>query len=119
MDKEFDFNRVGKKMPYKIPGSFLEEFPDKCIKRTKEEKKGRKVGMDLWKISFAAASVVIILFTGLLLNKGKEIPVINFNDTLKSSSISEKTEVERIIRELSDDELILLSSMLDSDIFNE
>lgn len=119
MDKEFDFNKVGKKMPYKVPGSFLEDFSDNFILKSKEGKRGRKGRMNVWRISLAAASVIIILFTGLLLNKGKDMPVINFNDTIKSSSISEKTEVEKIIQELTDDELILLSTMMNSDIFNE
>jgi len=120
MNKEFDFNKVGKRLPYKIPGSFMDEFASNCINMTKEETKGRSFRMHLWKISFAAASVVLIMITGLLfLNKGKELPVINFNDSIKNTTISENTEVERIIRELSDDELILLSTMLDSDMFNE
>ncbi|MFA5850912.1 MAG: hypothetical protein WC833_13660 [Bacteroidales bacterium] len=119
MNKEFDFYKVGKKLPYKIPGSFLDEFTGNCINMTKEEKNGRSFRMHLWKISFAAASVVLILITGLFLNKGKDMPVINFNDSIKTTTISENNEVERIIRELSDDELILLSTMLDSDMFNE
>jgi len=118
MNKEFDFDKVGKRLPYKIPGSFLDEFTGNCINMTKE-KKGRSFRVHLWKISFAAASVVLILITGLLLNKGKEVPIINFNDSIKNVTISENTEVEKIIRELSDDELILLSTMLDSDMFNE
>ncbi len=119
MNKEFDFDKVGKRLPYKIPGSFLDEFTGNCINMTKKEKKGRSFRVHLWKISFAAASVVLILITGLLLNKGKEVPIINFNDSIKNVTISENTEVEKIIRELSDDELILLSTMLDSDMFNE
>ncbi|OFY44317.1 MAG: hypothetical protein A2X18_01545 [Bacteroidetes bacterium GWF2_40_14] len=119
MNKEFDFNKVGKKMPYKIPGTFLEGFSVNSVSKIKKEKRGRHIRMHLWKISFAAASVVLILITGIFLKKGSEAPVINFNDTIKNATISESTEVERIIRELSDDELTLISLMLDSDMFNE
>lgn len=119
MNKEFDFYKVGKRLPYKIPESFLDEFTGDCINMAKEAKNGRSSRVHLWKISFAAASVVLILITSLFLNKEKEVPVINFNDSIKNTTIYENNEVDRIIRELSDDELIFLSTMLDSDMFNE
>ena len=39
MDKEFDFNEIGKRMPYRVPETFFEDVQANVLKRAGEEKK--------------------------------------------------------------------------------
>jgi len=123
MKENLDFNKVGKKLPYKIPDSFLDGFTYGSVRKSDNEKRKYAGKIKFWKISFAAASVVLLLFTGIHFIKESEVPEINISDTntVTTQGVINKNgaEIEAIIRELSDEELMILSSTIESDMFNE
>lgn len=122
MKEEFDFNGIGKKLPYRIPDSYLDGFSGEIVREKSLEKRKRAGRSIFWKVSVAAASVVVLLLTGMLLDKEQEMPALNVNDTIRTGTVSENTgntDMEKIIKGLSDEELVALSSMLESEMFNE
>ena len=44
MDKDFDFDNIGKRTPYRTPDNFFEETQRKILERTVDEQ--RKIGRD-------------------------------------------------------------------------
>ena len=43
MTKDFDFDEIGKRMPYRTPEGFFENVQAKILKRADEEKKRRRL----------------------------------------------------------------------------
>ena len=43
MNKEFDFNEVGKRMPFRTPDGFFERMQAETLKRVAEEKRKKKL----------------------------------------------------------------------------
>ena len=123
MKEDFDLDKVGKKTPYKIPDSFLDEFTYVGIKKSDKERRKSSATIKFWKISFAAASVVFLLFSGIHLLKESGAQKINMNDTNIVNSqkdvIIKQLDVETVISTLSDEELKILSSMIEPDMFNQ
>jgi len=67
MKEEFDFEKVGKRMPYRVPDGFFDEMESRVMSRiqqeTKEEtrpSKGRTLRMSF--SAFAAAAAAVALF---------------------------------------------------------
>jgi len=121
--KDFDLTKVGKKMPYKIPDSFLDEFTYGSVRKSDKERKKISAKIKFWQISFAAASVALVLFTSMHFIMQSGIQKINVSDTnnvLIEKVINTKpADVETAIKDLSDEELKILTSMIESDIFNQ
>ena len=70
MDKNFDFNHVGKRMPYSTPDDFfakmqsniLDAVQDMPQKNTKIKTNRRTVRKWLWPVSLSAAAAVVAMF---------------------------------------------------------
>ena len=70
MDKNFDFNQVGKRMPYSTPDDFfakmqsniLDAVQDMPQKNTKIKTNRRTVRKWLWPVSLSAAAAVVAMF---------------------------------------------------------
>jgi|GEM_PF-6090984 hypothetical protein len=98
---KFDFDTVGKRLPYDVPEGYIHNF---SVKRAES---GRGV---LRRASlFVAASLFLVVISGLfIVYRDKKIP-----------SSFESYEIESMIKELSDDELVTLSMILDDNLFND
>lgn len=95
MKKEFNFNSVGKKMPYSDENTFLESFSSSIIRKKRTEKKN----ILLLKIAGIAASLILI-FT---------IPYLSYNDTKSDLTIDE------LIASMSNEDLSILISISEDD----
>lgn len=70
MDKNFNFNQVGKRMPYSTPDDFfakmqsniLAAVQDSTTKNTDSKAKKRHVRKWLWPVSLSAAAAVAAMF---------------------------------------------------------
>lgn len=114
MNKNFDFDQVGKKTPYITPECFFEETQKEIVKRAYDMKRKKRMMMILFTgIAMAA------FFTGLLF-----IPSFYENPT-KSGMPKELFTVDgsgndlsdKWIKELSDEELEELVNFSNNDIF--
>ena len=43
MEKEFDFNSIGKRTPFRTPEGFFERMQDETMRRVAEEKRKKKI----------------------------------------------------------------------------
>ena len=66
MEKDFDFNRIGKRMPYKTPEGFLDEMEANIWKEVQgglpETHKRKTFRMRIFAASLAVAASIALLF---------------------------------------------------------
>ena len=48
MEKEFDFNAIGKRTPFRTPEGFFERMQTETLKRVEEEKRIRRIVRFKW-----------------------------------------------------------------------
>ena len=107
MDKEFDFNEIGKRMPYRVPETFFEDVQANVLKRAGEEKKRLRIRRLWWggSIALAVAAMLCgaVFFIGML-----EWVAQNTTDA-----------VELYLNDLTDDELQEWIEFSENDIYYE
>ena len=112
MKKDFDFDDIGKRTPYRTPDGFFEDVQRKVMERT-GVKQQRKSHM---KLIISTVVAIAAVLTGILF-----VPSLRQMDEVKSSSskvLANGTEsVDKWIKELSDEELEELVSFSENDIF--
>ena len=116
MKKEFDFDDIGKKTPYRVPEGFFDEMQRNVRKHTYGSK---PAGHRLW-ITVSAGIAVAAVLIGFLF-----MPFhFRQNDPGRTDLQRPDTEnytaaisVDKWIREMSDEELEELVSFSESDIF--
>jgi hypothetical protein len=62
MNEEFDFKKVGKRMPYSVPDGFFDQLENRVMSEIQQEtkpKKGRIVKMTFGALTAAAAAVAL------------------------------------------------------------
>lgn len=114
MKKDFDFDDIGKRTPYRTPDGFFEDVQRKVMERA-GVKQQRKSHM---KLIVSTVIALAAMLTGLLF-----VPSLHQTDETKSSSNvlaadrSNGTDADKWIKELSDEELEELVSFSENDIF--
>lgn len=116
MKKEFDFDDIGKRTPYRTPDGFFEDMQRKVMERA-GVKQQRKSPM---KLVISTVVAIAAMLTGLLF-----VPSFYRADDVKPSSsnvlAAERNnatdQVDKWIKELSDEELEELVSFSENDIF--
>ena len=63
MEKEFNFESVGKRTPFRTPEGFFERMQTETLKRVAEEKRRKKLYRLKWGVSAALADEV---FKGII-----------------------------------------------------
>mgnify|MGYP004506808499 CR=1 FL=1 len=123
MNKDFDFDKVGKRMPYTIPDGFFDKLEDdiwKDVKNNNQEKhnsttvtvetqrvgrKSTKLHLLMRSVITAAASIALLLVISMNFSKSNET---SFNDV--AQAFSQLT---------SDDQTYLLNIYQDDVFINE
>lgn len=115
MKKEFDFDQVGKKLPYKAPDSYIENLsPHALINRPKKRFKSPKR-----LLIYAAAFVVILVVSSLMfVNSGNNKAIENFDQELDAIASFNTVQFENFIKNLTDEELATIAVILDSELFD-
>ena len=115
MKKDFDFDDIGKRTPYRTPEGFFEDVQRKVMERAglKQQRKSHT------KLIISTVVAIAAVLTGILF-----VPSLRqINDVKSPSSIlavdrSNGTDVvDKWIKELSDEELEELVSFSENDIF--
>ena len=112
MKKDFDFDDIGKRTPYRTPDGFFEDMQQRVMERA-GVKQRRKSHLKL--IVSAVVTMAAILAGFLFVPSLRQI-----NDVKSPSSkvLANGTEpVDKWIKELSDEELEELVSFSENDIF--
>lgn len=115
MDKNFDFNQVGKRMPYSTPDDFfakmqsdiLDAVQDMPQKNTEIKTNRRTVRKWLWPVSLSAAAAVVAMF------------VINIHFLApKPSAVSDDIQdVEQAFAHLSEGDQAFILDVYQDDVF--
>ncbi|MFD2512477.1 hypothetical protein ACFSRY_01250 [Pontibacter locisalis] len=73
MEKEFDFKKVGKRMPYKVPSDFFGNITEETLAEA-ERRSGnnKRHSSSMWWIVSVAASVILLIAVGYFVYTGKK-----------------------------------------------
>lgn len=113
--KEFDFDDIGKKTPYRTPDNFFEDMQQKVMERTCGKRRPKHRLRMLFASAVAAAAVLAaILFVPPFFEEGD--PATGTSNMLAIETGSNDS-ADKWIDELSDEELEELISFSDNDIF--
>ena len=117
MDKDFDFDNIGKRTPYRTPDNFFEETQRKILERTVgEQRKKRRLKRIIPTVIAVAAVLAGILFTPSL--RYMNTDTTSASNILAVDKNNVTTDpVDKWIKELSDEELEELVSFSENDIF--
>ena len=114
MDKDFDFDNIGKRTPYRTPENFFEEAQHKILERTVGEQ--RRLKMIIPAVIAVAAVLAGILFTPSLRYMNTDVPATSNRLAIENNNVA-ADPVDKWIKELSDEELEELVSFSENDIF--
>ena len=115
MDKNFDFNQVGKRMPYSTPDDFfakmqsniLDAVQDMPQKNMKIKTNRRTVRKWLWPVSLSAAAAVVAMF---VIN-------IHFLAPNTPTASSDIQDVEQAFAQLSECDQAYIVDVYQDDVF--
>lgn len=115
MDKNFDFNQVGKRMPFSTPDDFfakmqsniLDAVQDMPQKNTKIKTNRRTVRKWLWPVSLSAAAAVVAMF---VIN-------IHFLAPNTPTASSDIQDVEQAFAQLSECDQAYIVDVYQDDVF--
>lgn len=114
MKKDFDFEQVGKRLPYKAPDSYVENFKPNFLRHTPH--RNNKMAIRLF--VYAAASVALLIISSLIvLNPGKRQNFLTSQQETEPFANINSADFNDIIKSFTDEELTTLSVILDSDMF--
>lgn len=116
MKKEFDFDDIGKKTPYRVPEGFFEEMQRNVQKRTYDTK---SAGHRLWitvstGVAMAAVSVGFLFIPSHFWKGERGASDLQVLDTKNCTAVA---PADKWIREMSDEELEELVSFSENDMF--
>jgi len=122
MNKDFDFGKVEKKLPYNAPASFFENAFENTLKLAKEKqynKDEKSISSKIVKLSISIAAAIILL-AGLFMfymnsnsdnhiNNNYNYMASNINDTMSimpnEHQFVDSVDINDVIKNLSDEDL--------------
>ena len=108
MDKKFDFNKVGKKMPYTMPDRFIDDMEEEVMARVNvmNSKKHRRKTVALrW--AMYAASVAACLILTITAFMSKEFSAEEWNEKEQCAFDRLSADDQDYILEVYDDDIFL------------
>ena len=118
MNKDFDFNEIGKRTPFRTPEGFFERMQAETLKRAAEEKRKTKLYRFKWGVSLALATAAMLC--GFLF-----LPSTQPSTTHQPSSANWVAQtygsdaMDLYVQELTDEELEAWIEFSENDIFYE
>lgn len=143
MNSEFDFDKIGKQTPYKVPEGFFDDITNRTLEKAKERERKSKIRRIYAAFSVAASFLVVVSLAVLLnnrqANQQPEIVVVTEPVENKTpaidSMVSNKTEavktekeveeplaekpetIDNLLAEMTDEELGQLADNLNDELF--
>ena len=128
--KEFDFDKIGKRLPYDRPNDFLDNFAERSLSDYNRRERGKSLRRTFYKVSAIAASVIILITVTLQMKNRAEFKGYISNDTIKLDNIDQTTasnsptstqiksddNLGSIIKEMSDEELAVVATMFGEEL---
>ncbi len=128
MDKEFDFDGMGKVMPYRVPPTFFASSEENILARIRAEerapKKSRLIRFVIPALAVAAMLMVVLSISVFRQADSPEetaVPGIFASASLQLEMLAidpdTPDEMDIVIQNLSDDELAELVAQVNGDVF--
>ena len=108
MDKKFDFNQIGKRMPYSTPNNFFDRLEKEVKASLPNESKQRRNRIIVMSILSAAASLLLLFGIGTKIDKN--------NDEANNEKYN-MLAVEKAFDNLNDNDQAALLSIYQDDVF--
>ncbi len=127
MTKEFDWEEMGKTMPYRVPPTFFAGSEEKIMAKIQAEQQPKKARLMRFMMpALAVAATLAIVLTISLLRQGSVSETISGPGIFASASLQMEmlsmdpdtpSEMDAIIESLSDDDLAELVAQVNGDVF--
>ena len=119
MEKEFDFNSIGKRTPFRTPDGFFKQMQAETMKRVAEEKRRKKLYRLKWGMSVALAIAAMVC--GFVFFPSTPTEVVNPVNTSEwmAQMTDDTDEMDLYLQDLSDEELEEWVEFSENDIFYE
>ncbi|MFW5823036.1 MAG: hypothetical protein ACOC13_02525 [Tangfeifania sp.] len=98
MRNEKEFKEIGKKVPYQVPKDFFDTITEKTLEKAKLRNRNRKIKHLLIWTSAAASVIVILLFSGLVIN---QLPKVQKLETVVQGNKNNKELRREIMEDLA------------------
>ena len=119
MKKDFDFDEIGKRTPYRTPEGFFENVQTKIVKRAGEEKKRRRILNIRMGISVALAVAAMICGVVFFSKAPKELPEHGMDAVWVAFGEMGSDAMDVYVRNLTDEELKEWVEFSENDIYYE
>ena len=119
MEKEFDFNAIGKRTPFRTPEGFFERMQAETLRRVEEEKRRKKLYRLKWGVS--AALAIAAMVCGFIFFPATPSDVVEPSGGNEwVAQLSDDTDdMDLYLQHLSDEELEQWMEFSENDIFYE
>ncbi len=118
MEKDFNFEDIGKQTPYRTPEGFFDKMQERIMEQTlkKKDKKPFRLKLVLTTVLGAAALLAGVLFLASPPSDTNELPSNSFIvSTYLNTSYSEA--MDQYVEDMSDEELAEWIEFSENDIF--
>ena len=119
MGKEFDFDSMGKRTPYRVPEGFFERMQTETMERVAEEKRKKKIYRLKWGISMALAVAAMVCGFIFFPSAPTEVAVPDHTTEWLAQVNDDTDEMDLYLQGLSDEELEAWVEFSENDIFYE
>ena len=90
MNSEFDFDKIGKQTPYKVPAGFFDEITTRTLEKAKERERKSKIRRIYAAVSVAASFLIVVSFAIVLnVQQQKQQP--------ENVSVAEPVKTEKLL----------------------
>ena len=119
MEKEFDFNSIGKRTPFRTPDGFFERMQTETMKRVAEEKRQKKLYRLKWGVSVALAIAAMVCGFVFFPSAPSEVVYPTYANEWMAQMTGDTDAMDLYLQDLSDEELEEWMEFSENDIFIE
>ena len=119
MEKEFDFNSIGKRTPFRTPEGFFERMQAETMRRVAEEKRKKKLYRLKWGVSVALAIAAMVCGIIFFPSAPTEMVYPTKTNEWVAQMTGDTDAMDLYLRDISDEELEEWVEFSENDIYYE
>ena len=119
MEKEFDFNSIGKRTPFRTPDGFFERMQAETMRRVAEEKRKKRLYRLKWGVSVALAIAAMVCGIVFFPSVPAEVVYPTNTNEWVAQMTGDTDAMDLYLRDISDEELEEWVEFSENDIYYE
>ena len=119
MEKDFDFNSIGKRTPFRTPEGFFERMQAETMRRVAEEKRKKKLYRLKWGVSVALAIAAMVCGIIFFPSAPTEMVYPTNTNEWVAQMTGDTDAMDLYLRDISDEELEEWVEFSENDIYYE